>query len=392
MNRSIRRTVGGLGGALLGVVISLAGTTEVAAAGSEGESRAAVPIATAATPVPKGFKANSITWLSSELGWVLGTVPCGSKVCSEVIGTKDGAKTWSVVGALKAPIPNTSLGGRGVTEIRFATPEIGWAFGPDLYRTTDGGRTWAHEAIPGHGEQVLDLAANATEAYAVVSDCTHYCSKQFTFWRTTSLTKNEWAQISLSLPNAITADVTVYGQTVYLLAPYGQLRPHEDKLYASTDGLHFSTRPVPCDKNPLPAGLIQVVPSSATDVTLLCDGDAGLSEADKYAYRSTNTGKTDRAAGTMGLPGIQAQLAVSPSGNVAVSSQSDGSFIYINDNHKTSWTQVIGDSDGGVGWNDIVYVTDSEAWVVYAPAEGFLSQGQLWETTDGGRHWSVTTP
>jgi len=85
-------------------------------------------------------------------------------------------------------------------------------------------------------------------------------------------------------------------------------------------------------------------------------------------------------------------LAVSPSGNVAVSSQSDGSFIYINDNHKTSWTQVIGDSDGGVGWNDIVYVTDSEAWVVYAPAEGFLSQGQLWETTDGGRHWSVTTP
>ncbi|MGO9558817.1 MAG: WD40/YVTN/BNR-like repeat-containing protein [Acidimicrobiales bacterium] len=393
MNRSTRRTVAGVGGALLGVVVSVAATTGTAAAGSHSQSRDAIQGARTAAPVPKGFKANSITWLSSEQGYVLGTVPCGTtKVCTEVIGTTDGAKTWSEVGAIKAPIANTALGGEGISEIRFATANDGWAFGPDLYRTTDGGRTWVPETIPGKGAQVLDLAANTTEAYAVVSDCAHYCSKQFSFWRTTSLAKDSWAQIHLNLPGALSADVAVWGKTVYLLDEYGQIRPHEDKLFASTDGLHFSARPAPCDTSPLPIELIQVVPSSATDVTLLCDGDPATSQADKYAYRSTDTGKTDTSAGTMGLPGIQAQLAVSSSGNIAVSAQSDGSFIFINDNHKTSWTQVVGDSDGGVGFNDVVYVTDSEAWVVYAPDERSLSQGQLWETTDGGRHWNVETP
>src|SRR6266498_3165737 len=58
----------------------------------------------AAASVPKGFKANSITWLSPQRGWVLGAARCGTKICSDVIGTTDGAKTWGLVGAVNAPI------------------------------------------------------------------------------------------------------------------------------------------------------------------------------------------------------------------------------------------------------------------------------------------------
>jgi photosystem II stability/assembly factor-like uncharacterized protein len=117
-----------------------------------------------------------------------------------------------------------------------------------------------------------------------------------------------------------------------------------------------------------------------------------MSLADKFVYVSTNTGTTDTYAGEMAKPrydyGIQAELAVSPSGDLAVASSSDGSFIYVNDTGKKSWTMVIGLSDGGGGWNDIVYVTDSEAWVVYAPVDMPSDLGEVDVTTDGGLHWS----
>ncbi len=49
---------------------------------------------------------------------------------------------------------------------------------------------------------------------------------------------------------------------------------------------------------------------------------------------------------------------------------------------------VEGIGDGGAGWNDISYVSDTRAWAVYGPAD-FGDIGQLWVTGDGGHHWSA---
>ena len=48
-----------------------------------------------------------------------------------------------------------------------------------------------------------------------------------------------------------------------------------------------------------------------------------------------------------------------------------GSFLYINDTHGRAWTRVAAVSDGGGGevWNDLIYVTNTQAWVVYGPAD-----------------------
>ena len=59
--------------------ITVAGLTSAAAGG-----------AAAATPVPRGFAANSVTWISPLRGWVLGHARCGGKVCTYVIGSTDG--------------------------------------------------------------------------------------------------------------------------------------------------------------------------------------------------------------------------------------------------------------------------------------------------------------
>ncbi|MGH3396185.1 MAG: hypothetical protein ACRDPO_16015 [Streptosporangiaceae bacterium] len=74
-------------------------------------------------------------------------------------------------------------------EVRFATTSVGWAYGPALFRTANGGRTWAAQPVPGHGHQVLALGHSAAANYAVVSPCREFAActgGHLTLWRTAS--------------------------------------------------------------------------------------------------------------------------------------------------------------------------------------------------------------
>src|SRR5581483_6481929 len=119
----------------------------------------------------------------------------------------------------------------------------------------------------------------------------------------------------------VVADVAVHGSTVYVVDNQ-LLHGKPDKFYASTDGVHFAPRPAPCS-HAQDLALLQAVPMSATRVALLCDGNPGFSKAVKTVYVSADTGKTHRYAGMTGLFGIQAELAASPAGNLAVAASSD---------------------------------------------------------------------
>jgi photosystem II stability/assembly factor-like uncharacterized protein len=355
----------------------------------------ALPAAAAPAPetapqgVPKNFKAQSMSWLTPKHAWVLGTGKCSPRPCSDVVATPDGGGSWSFVGSLPVPIEKAGSGrANGVTEIRFATRNVGWAFGPALVQTTDGGQTWTRVALPAPGKQVLSLATNRSGAYTVLSTCRYgrgLCKKPLTFWHLTP--KGAWKQIDLDLPVNVGADVATFGKTVYVVDNTLFTGGDQDKVYAATDGKTFSSRPSPCD-HAQDLALYQVVPTSATDVSELCIGDPGMSKAVKTVYRSTDTGTTLEPAGQAGVYGIQSQLAASKTGNLAMSSQSDGSFIYVNNTGGTNWTMPVGIGDGGLGWNDIVYTRNKVAWVVYAPAGGFEPQGVLYVTRDAGDSWA----
>jgi photosystem II stability/assembly factor-like uncharacterized protein len=356
-----------------------------------------------AAAVPAGFKASAMTWTSASDGWVLGAKSCGLRHnCkgSQVIGTTDAGKTWHLVGTVAATIPKLGLGGNGITEIRMATSSVGWAFAPALFRTANGGRTWRKMTIPGGGKQVLSLAVTGTAAYAIVSQCGYekgLCNGPLTAWRT-SLTSTTWTHMSMPRPlhANVAASVAAFGSTVYVVNDRVE-NSLKTQLFASTDGgAHFSARGNPCTSAE-EFSLFEATPYSATKVGLLCDGNPGFSKAVKAVYLSGNTGRTDSYAGTMSLFGgssglTSAQLAISASGNLAVASWSDGSFIDINDTHGTTWHQVIGSGDGGAGFNDITYVSNKVAWVVGAPASMFADFGVLFKTTDAGRHWKMLTP
>ena len=387
--RTIRRAACASVAAVALISVPAIATAAPTARSAGTERHSAIPTA----PVPSGFKASAMTWTSATHGWVLGAKSCGLKAncaTSQVIGTTDGGASWHLVGTINAQIPKLGLGGTGITEIRFGTSKVGWAFAPGLFRTSDGGKTWKAMTITGGGKQVLDLAVTSKGVYLIASPCGYMagiCNKgPLTAWRRI-LNGGTWTRMAMPRPLHVnvSADVAAYGSTVYVINPPLKLAT---QFYASTDGgAHFSAR-----RNPCPAitehTLIQAAPYSAVKAGFLCDGNPGFSKAVKSVYLSANTGRTFTYAGTMSPWGIQAQLTVSPSGNLAVDAYSDGSFIDINVSHGTTWHQVIGSGDGGAGFNDITYVSNNVAWVVYGPASMFADYGLLYKTTDAGRHWA----
>lgn len=349
----------------------------------------AAPAVPAKASAPAKFKAASLNWLSASQGWLLGAAPCDKKTCTDVLVTSDGGTSWSLAGSIDAPLAtNATPPDVGVNEIKPVTASVGWAYGPALFRTADGGKSWTSEPVPGHGHQVLALAHSASAVYAVVSPCRefaqHCASKQLTLWRTASLTGKSWTRLPAGLPINDTASLSAYGKTVYVVDP--GLPGH---LLASTDGRHFDARRSPCEVSQ-EVGLVQAVPTSASHVDLLCAGNPGFSKATKTVYRSADTGKTTTSAGTTGVYGIEAELAASTSGNLLVGAWSDGTFMYLNDTHKTTWSMPLGLGDGGAGWNDLAFTSSKEAWAVYGPVSSFSANlGQLYVTRDGGQHWKL---
>jgi len=345
------------------------------------------------TPAPASFVANSMSWLSASRGFVLGAAKCGSKTCTEVIGTTNGGSSWTLLGKIAASIPQLGLPGSGVIDVRFSTPKVGWAYGSKLFRTTNGGTSWTATPVPGGGNQVLSLAATSTGAYAIVSPCkfgqglSGCATKSLSLWRTKTLAGG-WTKVPLTLPINVTADVAAYGSTVYVIDG-SVFKLAAGSFYVSTDGgLQFKARTSPCDLS-LAETLDQATPSSATDVALLCTGNPGISQSVKSVWESANAAKTDKQVGTFGLTnGIQSEVAYSPTGHLAVSSWSDGSFIFINNGKQATWTESVASADGGAGWNDITFVAGSKAWVVGSPIDMHVAYGWLLASSNAGLTWT----
>ncbi len=141
-------------------------------------SATATPAPTAtpkpAQPVPAGFAPVSATFVSSKNGWVLGGVACDTGLCPAIAHTTDGGVTWAAI-----PAPKTTIGrspvdetGTGISALRFANAKDGWAYGPELWTTHDGGATWAKSSIAGlpKDSPVRALEAARGTVHAVVYD------------------------------------------------------------------------------------------------------------------------------------------------------------------------------------------------------------------------------
>ena len=110
----------------------------------------APPTAVPGVVLPADFQPRSVTFASPTEGWVLGSTACASGRCAVIAHTLDAGRTWSRINA-----PNTTVDadarqiGAGVSALRFADRLDGWAYGPDLWATHDGGTTWTQVNLSG---------------------------------------------------------------------------------------------------------------------------------------------------------------------------------------------------------------------------------------------------
>jgi len=104
-----------------------------------------------------------------------------------------------------APGPGAADGGTGVGQIRYRASQDGWAFGPELWATHDGGERWTQ--VPTGGLRVLSLETTGSEAFAVLARCAGTgadygaeCTRFF-LW-SSPVSSDAWAQVPGASPLA----------------------------------------------------------------------------------------------------------------------------------------------------------------------------------------------
>lgn len=396
------------GGIVLGVVESRTGssaqetsskpTTSLPSASSNSSptsttgSSLATRSATVMSPLPAHFQPWSFTATSATHWWILGSSSCGiSQRCLVVVTTADGGARFSMVGSIGVPFPATQPEVDAVvTQVRFANPTDGWAFGSSLYATQDGGRTWAQVSIPG---RVTQLEPGVGQVYAVVTPpcgtaCTSPSQPAAALWRT-SPTSNDWT-LDPAAP-AVSIGLAVHGRSVWVMdtmdSPDGPAIG-TGLLHSTDGGNHFALEP-----QSVPGIECSYSPVSTTVVWAYCSGGHFM-----FAYRSTDAGAYfTRSGGTVSEQTITHPLLQLPNGSTlraatatvaVVGGVIAGDPLDRTDDGGAVW-QVVQPALTSTGtWRVIGFTTPTVGYAFWRQDTGGVTQVELWRTADGGATWS----
>ncbi len=275
-----------------------------------------------------------------------------------------------------APAPPTTLAldeeqPEQVSNLRFAPGgQHGWAFGPSLWTTHDGARSWHRLEI---GGGVVQLAATGRTVWALTAQCTTSGCQSYRLLRSPV---GKDAFVPVRLPASLRGpspkpDLTVLGSTVAVLDLTDRGASHGRLLVSTDAGEHFATRPAPCLVDL--GGKVQAVPGA---VWATCRTGTMA-----RVWRSTDDGRTFAAVQTpTGLPNsavlgaADARLAVLDLGAEGSSLSTDGGG---------HWQRV----RSGAGTNGpalFVGFTSTEVGYLITPG---TPANHLMRTTDGGRVW-----
>jgi len=382
--RATRGRVGGSALALVFLLLAACGgkagqtpsTSAVTPTTTPAPATTAVPVEPSGPPggpVPAGFGAISVTFVSLRTGWVLGTAPCSTPPCTSILRTRDGGQSWVGV-----PAPPTELAfdqptRSGVSRIRFADADNGWVFGPELWTTHDAGGSWARTSLPGVGEgsEVLDLEAAAGRVHAVV------------------LTNR--GIVILSSP--VGADAWQASPTVVPIGagpvPGGDIgwMFEVDRVVgggARLTGGAWVPWPPPC----VGAGGAAFLAASAADhLVAVCDeGQWNDRPRAVRAYESTDGGASFAPiCAPVPLAGAAAVGAAGVGSTVVAGSDSSGAALLVATfDGGSTWSEVYRGPRGG--WDEIGFTSPSQG--VAVAGEDGSAVGPLLMTLDGGHTWS----
>jgi hypothetical protein len=387
---------GGGGGAASSPTASSASSSASSAASTAGA--ASSPSASAATgsattgpgaptaapgggPVPAGFAASSVTFVSPEEAFVLGTAPCAKAPCTSILRTLDRGASWRGLPAPVAPLGNRQAGTTetAVWGIRFANPEVGFAFGNGLWETSDGGERWTSAVSPGGSIESLEVIDG--QLLALTASCTpdNGCGQTDTLVRR-PLAGGGWRRAArVTEPGAIATQAKV-----------AAVIDGSRVLITTNGGLSMVTQAGPCGTAEVPAPAAVAV-TGPHGLALECAGGAAAGSVQKTVYVSDDLGAHWQKAGSPANGGDPGGLSAGSASQLVAAAFSGGSFLYHSGDGGAKWSTAFFAGDGGLGFNDLGFTTPADGVVVHGPvfsdsnAEG--RPGRLLLTSNGGASW-----
>ena len=351
------------------------------------------------TTVPKfsGFLAQSADFVTADVGFVLGYVRCGKEICFALRRTLDRGASW-----LPLPAPPFNVGApgdRAQFELHFANTLDGWAFGATLWATDDGARSWHAVNL---GGPVIAMTSGTGEAYAAVQPCrpsSATCNSTGQLWHS-SVGTGWWGELP-GAPAGLDVEggqfsLVAKGRTVFLAAAY----PHPE-LFVSTDGLHFSSLPIPCrQKAGTGPGSFrpgQLAASSPSDLVLTCLGPPTMGAQAMEVFVSHNGG---HSFSLLPKPEIGQGAEVAMAGPTTLLLGTDGpagTWLERAVSPDSSWSTPFEAHDEGAGLTDLAFVDPLHGAFVYCPAPVAFDYfgpygapgGTLYLTSDAGSSWSA---
>jgi photosystem II stability/assembly factor-like uncharacterized protein len=354
------------------------------------------------SPVPANFQPTSVTFVGQSIGAVIGQAGtpghCSTRYCTSLAGTSDYGTNWYGV---SAPVTGPPDGPTGVGQLRFLNTKDGWAFGPQLYATTDGGANWTRQSTD--GMRVTDLETTGDRAFALFATCTGggaaYGSDCTAFSLYTSVVgSGQWQPVpgpvsglapSQSSTGGASASLVLTGGTGYLLTPSGELLsgPVTGGAWSVADA-QLPCLPGSPDPGGQPTGALLAADSA--ELVLVCTSatDATTSTQTKSVIESTDNGKTWSAAQTVSMPGIATSVA-NQGTSLIILATDEG--LFLSTDGGTTWK--LGQAsparapagEGGFSYVGMTSATNGVA----LPADASLHE--VFTTTDGGQLWQVRT-
>jgi photosystem II stability/assembly factor-like uncharacterized protein len=370
-------------------------TRTVAGGASAASSSAtqAVP-SPAAGPVPLNFRPTSVTFIGPHIGWVIGQAGtpghCATAYCTSVARTGDAGTSWS---GGPAPVTSQADGAAGVSQIRFLDAQDGWAFGPQLYATHDGGRTWAQ--VGTSGLRVTGLETVGDRAFALFASCTGTgpafagrCAS-YTLYSSPAA-RDDWTPVGPATTGLAgrAATMMLTGTRGYLLAPDGML--YSGPVNGPAPNGAAPWRPVkaiPCPVGtPLadgqPTGALLAVADPAHLVLVCASSSAPGTQQAKHVFTSADGGISWQNAAAAPSLGLATSVAATPAGVYVLAT---GRGIDVRPAGSAAWQAATLDGPVPAGGFGYVGMT-TETQGVAVPADP--AAGTVWFTFDGGKTWA----
>ena len=376
-------------------------SSQPATSGASGTSQASVSASSAVPvppPVPGNFRPTSVTFIGTRTGWVIGQAltpgQCATQFCTSVARTSDAGRTWTGV---PAPMAGAADGGTGLSQIRFLDLNDGWAYGPELFSTHTGGKSWTH--VDTGGQRVTALETVGNRVFALWASCTGSgpgyaagCTK-FTLYSAPG-GGGSWTPVGASTTGLTNgqaseaAEIVLTGSRGYLLAPDGTLYagPVDGSGPWAPVGSLVASCPVgPTRADGQPAGaLLGTV--NARDLILACasassGASPSVSSQQKFIYSSPDGGMSWRQMSTAPAAGVAYSLAASPSESVMLATDQGIDLLPAGE---TNWQPASLKGGGPAGGFGYVGMTTADQGIAL-PADP--SAGTVWFTFDGGQTW-----